>query len=212
MLIISILTKFLYLFGMESLILNIISLKNWTLTTMYGWLIGFVCVILLVLIADAVGISNSQFFVGTGMAAGVGFMQNRLLRRKYNWNWNWMWTTIAGMTLAFIILEFGSNLTEKLPEFDLQLSVALGGLFVGVLQYLILKTKTIVSSLWWILICFAGWSFAGLIVGIVDILNDYIPRGPIGLILNLLLMVFVSSLVLGLITGKGIIRLLHKKI
>jgi hypothetical protein len=97
-----------------SLKLENISLRNWTLNTIYGWLIGFVCVVLLALISDAIGIGNSQFFVGTGMAAGVGFMQNRLLRRKHNWNWNWMWTTIIGMTLAFVILEFGSTLIEKL--------------------------------------------------------------------------------------------------
>jgi hypothetical protein len=197
---------------MDTLKMENISLKAWTLNTIYGWLIGFVFVVLLALISDAIGIGDSQFFVGTGMAAGVGFMQNRLLRSKGSWNWNWMWATIIGMTLAFVILEFGSTIIEKAPEFDVQIGVALGGLFVGVLQYLILKTRSVAGSLWWILICFIGWTLSGLIVGLVDFLGDYIPPGPIGLILNLPLMVFVSSLILGLITGTGIIRLLNKKI
>ncbi len=197
---------------MESLKLGNISLKSWTLNTIYGWLIGFVCVVLLAIISEALEVGNSQFFVGTGMAAGVGFMQNRLLRSKRSWNWNWMWATIVGMTLAFVILEFGSTHIEKTPEFNLQIGVAAGGLFVGVLQYLILKTKSVRGSLWWILICFIGWTSAGLIVGLVDYLSDYIPRGPIGLILNLPLMVFVSSLILGLVTGTGIIRMLNQKI
>src|SRR6056300_648644 len=111
----------LYLLKMESIELKNISLKEWTLNTIYGWLIGFVCVILLAFIFEALGVGNSQFFVGTGMAAGVGLMQNRLLRNKSRWDWNWMWATIIGMTLAFVILEFGSALIEIIPEFNLQI-------------------------------------------------------------------------------------------
>jgi hypothetical protein len=193
---------------MEPLKSDNISIKDWTLNTIYGWLIGFVCVILLAFISEALGVGNSQFFVGTGMAAGVGFMQNRLLRSKGSWNWNWMWATIFGMTLAFVIFEFGSTLIVKTPEFNLQMSVAIGGLFVGILQYRILNTRSVAGSFWWILVCFIGWTSAGLIVGLMDYLGDYIPNGPIGIIINLPLMVFVSSLVLGLVTGKGLIRLL----
>ena len=120
---------------MESIKLENISLKDWTLSTIYGWLIGFVCVILLAFISEALGVGDSQFFVGTGMAAGVGFMQNRLLRSKGEWDWNWMWATIIGMTLAFVILEFGSALIEIMPEFNLQVGIAVGGLFIGILQY-----------------------------------------------------------------------------
>ena len=188
-----------------------ISLKDWTLNTIYGWLIGFVCVILLAFLSEALGVGDSQFFVGTGMAAGVGFMQNRLLRSKSRWGWNWMWATIIGMTLAFLVLEFGSALVGIMPEFNLQIGIAVGGLFVGILQYRILHIRLVAGSLWWILVCFIGWTSAGLIVGLVDYLRDYIPNGPTALILNLPLMVFVSSLTLGLVTGSGLIRLLSQK-
>lgn len=67
------------------------------------------------------------------------------------------------------------------------------------------------GSLWWVLVCFIGWTSAGLIVGLGDYLRDYIHNGPMALILNLPLMVFVSSLILGLVTGTGIIRLLNQK-
>jgi hypothetical protein len=196
---------------MEPIKLDTISLKQWTLNTIYGWLIGFVCVVILALISDAVGLGNSQFFVGAGMAAGVGFMQNRLLRSKGSWNWNWMWTTIIGMTLAFLILEFGSALIGIMPEFNMQMGVSVGGLFVGILQYRILKKKSVEDSHWWVLVCFIGWTLAGIIAGLVDYLGDLIPKGPIGLIINLPLMVFVSSLILGLVTGTGLIRLLNQK-
>ena len=193
---------------MESFKSDKITLWAWTLNTIYGWLIGFVCVILLAIIFETFGVGNSQFFVGTGMAAGVGFMQNRLLRNKGSWSWNWMWTTIYGMTLAFLIFEFGSSLIAIIPEFNLQIAVAAGGLLVGILQYRILNSRSVKGSPWWILVCFIGWTSAGLIVGLVDYLGDYIPNGPIKMIINLPLMVFVSSLVLGLVTGKGLIRLL----
>ena len=196
---------------MESIKFDNISLKEWTLNTIYGWLIGFVCVILLAFIIEAIGVGSSQFFVGTGMAAGVGLMQNRLLRSKSTWDWKWMWASIIGMTLAFVILEFGSTLIKIIPEFNLQIGVSVGGLFIGILQYQILKMRSVKGSIWWILFCFIGWTTAGLIVGLVDSLRDYIPNGPIALILNLPLMVFFSSLFLGLITGTGIIRLLNKK-
>lgn len=187
---------------------NDISLKKWTLNTIYGWLLGFVVIIILALISEALGISDSQFFVGTGIATGVGFMQNRIIRKRLKIGWNWMWMTILGMTLSFVIFDFGHNILAIIPEFNLQLSVAVGGVIVGVLQYLILKAKSIKGSYWWILISSIGWTSAGLVVGVVDYLKDYIEVGPLVLILNLLLMVFFSSLVLGLITGTGFIRLL----
>ena len=93
----------------------------------------------------------------------------------------------------------------------MQISIAVGGLFVGILQYRILNNRSVKNSLWWILICFIGWTLAGLTVGLVDFLKDDIPKGPIGLILNLPLMVFVSSFILGLVTGKGAISLLNQK-
>ena len=195
---------------MESIKSDNISLKKWTLNTIYGWLVGFVCVIILAFILEAVGVVDSQFFVGTGMSAGVGFMQYRLLHSIKGWNW--MWATMFGMTLAFVMLEFGSTFLEMMPDFNLQISIAVGGLLVGILQYRILSTESVSGSLWWILICFIGWTSAGLIVGITDYLRDYIPNGPgpIALILNLLLMTFISSLTLGLVTGMGLLRLLRK--
>ena len=193
---------------MESINYKGISLNKWTLNTIYGWLIGFVCVIILALVSEAVGVGDSQFFVGTGMAVGVGFMQNRMLRGSLVWNWNWMWTTIVGMTLSFVIFDFGSSILEMIPKFNLQISIAVGGLLVGILQYRTLSAKSIKGSYWWILICTFGWASAGIIVGLVDYLRDYIPNGPMALILNFPLMVFVSSLILGLVTGTGLIRLL----
>ncbi len=184
------------------------SLKKWTLHTIYGWWIGFACVVILALIFEAVGVGDSQFFIGTGMAAGVGFMQNRLLTGELANGRKWMWMTIIGMTLSFVLFDFGSGISEIMPAFNLQISIAVGGILVGLLQYRILSQESVKGAFWWILICFAGWTSAGLIVGLVDYLREYIPNGPVALILNLPLMVFVSSLVLGLVTGTGLIRLL----
>jgi hypothetical protein len=113
------------------------------LNTIYGWLVGFSCIIILALVSPAVGVGDSQFFVGTGMATGVGFMQNRMLHVSLGWNWNWMWTTIVGMTLSFVIFDFGPSILEMIPPFNLQMSIAVGGLFVGILQYGFLGTRSI---------------------------------------------------------------------
>ena len=58
-----------------------INLNNWILKTFYGWLIGFVLVVVLARLPNSMGVSL-HFFVGTEMAAGVGFMQAQILRRK----------------------------------------------------------------------------------------------------------------------------------
>lgn len=184
------------------------SLKKWTLSTIYGWLLGFVVIIILAFASDALGIGNSQFFVGTGIATGVGFMQNRIMRSKLKIGWNWMWMTILGMTISFVFFDFGQNISNIIPAFNLQLSVAVGGIIVGVLQYLVLKAHSINGSCWWIFVSSIGWASAGLVVGLVDYLKDYISIDPLVLVLNLLLLTIFSSLVLGLITGVGFMKIL----
>lgn len=184
------------------------SLKKWTLNTIYGWLLGFVVIINLAFASDALGIGNSQFFVGTGIATGVGYMQNRIMRSRLKIGWSWMWMTILGMTISFVFFDFGQNISNIIPAFNLQLSVAVGGIIVGVLQYLVLKANSINGSYWWIFVSSIGWASAGLVVGLVDYLKDYISIGPLVLVLNLLLLTIFSSLVLGLITGVGFMKIL----
>ena len=53
------------------------SFSIWLRATFLGWVIGFFLVIGLVLIWDAIGVGSSQFMIGVGMGAGVGFMQGR---------------------------------------------------------------------------------------------------------------------------------------
>ena len=185
-----------------------IKLNKWVLNTLYGWLMGFVFIVILALILDTIGVS-SQFFVGTGIAAGVGFMQNKILRSHRGWGWNWMWATIVGVTLGFLVVEYGAIPFYENPVFNLQLAVSVGGLFAGILQYLMLRSKSISNSLVWIVYSVIGWSLAAFCVGFTDLFKDFLPNGQISLVLNLPLMLFASSLVLGWITAKGIKRLLH---
>ena len=194
---------------MEPTKTNSINLNNWIVKTFYGWLIGFVLVVVLAMLLDRIGVT-SQFFVGTGMAAGVGFMQARILRKKLGWNWDWMWTTVIGMTTSFLLFDLGSMVWSASPKFNLPLSIVLGSLLVGVLQFRILKSKSLKYSKYWILVCFLGWSAAGSMVGLSDYLNQVLPRNPISIIPFILLVLVISSILLGWITGKGLAMILKK--
>ena len=179
-----------------------LDVRRWTLRTLYGWLMGFIVVVVLAILSDFIGIS-SQFFVGTGMAAGVGFMQVRILRKDYGWNWNWMWASIVGTSISFILFDLGSG-TWNLLEFNLPLSVVIGSLIVGFLQSRILKSKSLKFYQYWILISCIGWSLTGTMVILSDYLNQILPKGPGSVFPFLLLVIIISGVLLGWVTGKGL--------
>lgn len=158
------------------------------------------------LLLDSIGIS-AQFFVGTGMAAGVGFMQGRILRKNFGWNWNWMWANIIGMTISFVFFDIGSSVWSLLPEYSLPLSIVTGSVIVGFLQFRILKSKSLKFANYWIVICILGWSLAASMVGLSNYLNQVLPRSPISVVPFLLLVLVVSSVLLGFITGKGLLMI-----
>lgn len=188
---------------------HLLHLKDWMKATFLGWLLGFIVVIILAVGGETVGMPNSQSFVGIGIGAGVGYMQNRLLRRLYGVNWNWMWATIIGMGLSFILFDL--YLAELIdPEsYHVEYPVALGGLFCGILQYTVLK-KRFGTGIIWILISFLAWSSAALMAISTPLLDQLGLNNLVSAALVLIILVLATSLLLGSISGMGLKLILKK--
>jgi hypothetical protein len=182
---------------------------KWIKATFWGWLLGIILLIMLSSILDGMGIENMQFYIGIGMGAGVGLTQWLLLKRYRAINASWIWASLLGMGMPFVILDFIMPHTVK---YKLPLSVALGGLLVGVFQYLVLKKQFQRSSVW-ILTSLAGWTIAAVIVLAIDLTMKIKVAGSLTLVLALvnLLIMLLGGVALGLITGGTMKKILYNE-
>ena len=110
---------------------------RWVRATFLGWLLGFVVVIVLALAWDMIG-GGAQFMVGVGMGAGVGYMQSRVVGEWADSPRRWLWASIIGMGAPFVLWDL-SVLVGFEFVFSLPLSVLMGGLLVGILQWSLLR-------------------------------------------------------------------------
>ncbi len=132
------------------------TVARWTKATFWGWLIGVVFILMLSSFLGSIGIEDMQFYLGVGMGAGVGLAQWWMLRKYVPITQNWIWLSVIGMSAPFAIIDLIPSVESPLK---LALSVALGALTVGALQYLLLKKHLTKASLWfWA--CFIGWTLA----------------------------------------------------
>ena len=138
--------------------------RRWILATTLGWLLGFVLIVLFALILDTVGVS-AQFIVGLGMGAGVGFLQARELRLRLNSTWSWFWASTIGMGLPFLIWDIATTLGIG-NYLSLPPCVLLGSLFVGVLQYRLLRQAD--TAIRWIPHSIVGWGLPAGIIWLAD--------------------------------------------
>lgn len=172
---------------------------RWTRTTFLGWLVGVVLIIVLSSFLDSIGIEHMQFYIGIGMGTGVGLTQWMLLRKLFAVRTSWIWASIVGMGLPFILLDLvlADTFSNKLP-----LSVALGGITTGILQYRILKNHFQKAS-HWIIGCSIAWILATVTVLTVDYTMTVRATGLTNLLLALLNLSLILSggLILGIITG-----------
>lgn len=175
-----------------------INLSRWTLATFYGWLAGVVFVLVLSSLLDAVGIEGMQFYLGMGMSMGVSFFQWRAMKRFASIPKTWMLRAIAGMSIPFIVMDL---LPENIP-YKLPLSIVLGSLAVGLLQFPMLRHLSQKAYVW-IFGCLLGWTMAVGTVFIVDHTKALAPLVPSTLVLALinLILILAGGLVLGMITG-----------
>lgn len=179
--------------------------RQWVKVTFWGWLLGVFLLIFLSSVLDACGIGNMQFYIGISMGAGVGFTQWRLLKKYSAMPLAWFYYSILGMGLPFLILDF---IMDKGVVYKLPLSVALGGLAIGCLQYQLLK-KQITNAINWIPFTTLGWTMAAFTTLLIDLTMQIKVTGYMNLVMALLnlLLILAGGLVLGWITAFAIRKL-----
>ncbi len=181
--------------------------QQWVLGTFYGWLIGFIAVIAFALAFETFQQGDQQSFVGLGIGLGVGYMQQRFLRRHTSIGLSWMWANIVGLGLGFFVFEHGDKVMESFPRFTLQGSIILGGLLTGVLQFLVLR-KAEIGGKWWVLFCWISWVLTGLMAILAENLPIWFERGTVVNFLSAFALVFGTGIVLAIASGYGIRRVL----
>jgi hypothetical protein len=184
---------------------SLIKTKQWTKVAFGGWLLGVVLLILLSSILEASGIENMQFYIGISMGAGVGFAQWRLLKKYMAMSIHWFCFSVIGIGLPFLLFDFvmDNNTAIKLP-----LSVAIGGILAGVLQFRFLKGYVTNASIW-IYASALGWTLAALTTLLINYTMQFKVTGYMNLVLALLNLglILAGGLVLGWSTAWVIKRI-----
>ena len=182
------------------------TVARWTKATFWGWLIGVVFILMLSSFLGSIGIEDMQFYLGVGMGAGVGLAQWWMLKKYVPITQNWIWLSVIGMSIPFAIIDLIPSVESPLK---LALSVALGALTVGALQYLLLKKHLTKASLWfWA--CFVGWTLAVLATKIIDYTVLIKVSGYMNLVLAFLnlLLILSGGVILGVISGIALKKML----
>ena len=180
-------------------------LLSWIKITIYGWLLGFVFIVLLAFGGEALGLGEFQFFIGIAIGAGVGYMQGRFLKIYFDIDWKWVVVSSASMGLSFAFFDLAR--TFSTIEYNLFYSVALGGLLVSVAQYYILRLF-FKNSLLWIPVSWLAWMAAGGLVRLTELIDILGLPGLVSAIIVLVILTIGASALLGLITGLGLKRII----
>ena len=180
---------------------------RWVRGTFAGWLLGFVFIILAAIAGDLIGIGEreSQFIVGIGMGAGVGYAQGRVARQWFGATRRWAWATVIGMGVPFVASDFASAVWSEF-SFSLPLVVVIGGLLVGLLQRRVLRSHSDRAN-WWVPACVAGWSLAAGTAAVSGVLSSG-PSDPWLVILNVGV-ILLGGVVLGIVTGGALVWMLR---
>ncbi|MET0645331.1 MAG: hypothetical protein ABW208_01845 [Pyrinomonadaceae bacterium] len=172
---------------------------SWVRLTWLGWLLGVPLVVVLALVAEAVGVGGVQAIVGAGMGIGVGLMQGRLIRRLLDRSAAWLCSCAVGLGAPFMLTDVSKAAGWDIP-YSLLASIALGGLVVGVWQSLILRSRLRRTG-WWVVGSALGWTLAASTSSIAESLQrSQSLRGLWGA-LAYLGIVAAGGLVLGAVTG-----------
>ncbi len=175
---------------------------RWVRSTFFGYLSGFVIIILGGIVGDLIGIPGSDFIIGIGMGAGIGYAQGRQARQWLGATWPWVWATVIGLGVPFVLEDL---LSATGIEFDglhsLQLDVAICGLLVGLLQLRLLRSHSD-RAIWWVPVCVVGWTLAAWTASVNFI-------GEWDAILNLG-MILMGGVVLGVVTGGALVWMLRR--
>ena len=171
--------------------------SRWVRATTLGWLLGFGLIIVLAIAWDMIG-GGAQFMVGVGMGAGVGYVQGRLVGKFIDKPRPWLWASVLGMGTPFLLWDISAVIGAE-SVFSLPISVLVGGLFVGILQWRLLRPHSDRAA-WWVPACVAGWGLPALAIALNDL---HVLPDPWGELLSIGAM-FFGGVVLGVVTGKAL--------
>ena len=175
---------------------------RWVRATFAGYLLGFVLIILGGIAGDLIGMPESQFIVGVGMGAGVGFAQGRMARKWLGATRHWALASFIGLGVPFVMFDLvTAGLSGSYNLLALALDVAIAGLLVGLLQRRILRSHTDRAN-WWVPACVIGWTLAAWTASAT-------PAGGQDALLNLG-MILSGGVVLGVVTGGALVWVLRR--
>ncbi len=176
-----------------------LSKGKWIKAIAIGWLSGIILVLLLAMLFEGTGIHNMQFFMGTGMGAGVGFMQWRALRKIIAINKNWILAAIAGMSIPFLFFDLLQIFAGiKLGPNYILYSVCIAALLTGILQSFTLKKFTPAANLW-IVANIIGWIAATLTFLSINYTKQVFSNNMVIFFVNIAVML-AGGFVFGFIT------------
>lgn len=141
------------------------SYGSWILGNTWGWLLGLVFVVLLVLVSSPL-ISGAQFMVGVGIGAGVGIAQARALRPWLTAPRSWALASTAGMGGLFVLHDVVTALGVGAP-YSLPAYVVAGAAITGLWQAALLREASSRAG-WWTLGSLVGWSVPAAAIAIGD--------------------------------------------
>jgi hypothetical protein len=177
-----------------------VSVTRWIRATFLGWILGVPLVALFAIIGENVRFGGAYVWVGLGMGAGVGIMQQRVLRTA-----RWALACALGLALPMLAADILRK-TGHETRYGLQVALALGGIAVGVLQARVLRFDT-ERTVWWTLASVVGWSAAAAFAVSADVLvqaHRVAGLAGAGAYLGL---VVAGGLALGITTGLALTRL-----
>lgn len=181
-------------------------LGRWVFASFWGLLLGVVLVVALASAWDLTGLGNTQFSVGLGVGAGIGFAQGRVARDWFGIALSrWIWTTALPLALPFVAADVAGALFDR-SVYSLELSVAMGALLVGITQAIALRRHT-AKAFWWIPACVGGWLLAVAGVGIPDLLALNARAPAPWDVLGTIFIWLAGGALLGLVGGLALVRM-----
>jgi hypothetical protein len=173
-------------------------LAYWLLANFIGWLAGGIgAIILSYLVVNIFYPKETNLILGLCIGAGVGYTQWFVLKRKIKISSLWGLVCTICMGIPFIIDVIMEESGHKIPYFQGNYEFLgrlifgiIEGLVIGLLQMQFLKPY-FKKAAWWIAVSSTGW-------GICFLVSSFpMPYAMLGVI--------VGGILLGLITGFGII-------
>jgi hypothetical protein len=181
---------------------------RWILANFLGWLLGFVFIFLGLVFASLMGVERAQFYFGIAMGAGIGYAQVRAVGRQLSLgNW-WGWASVVGMGAPFVVSDIVRAVWSGLPYLlSLSLSVACGGLLVGLLQRRLLRLHSTRSN-WWVPASVAAWTLAAATVYFYGAVPGVSGSGTWSALINLAA-ILLGGPILGAVTGGTLLWMLR---